>query len=291
MVIFKKLKIQSNFNKAASNYSRLAVLQKIVAKDLVELCDKYIQKANSIIDLGSGTGFVTRNILSNPKYHQKKITQLDIAKEMLLNSYSLSNYEEQESSLQCPDGRYYQSSWDKESGLDKFTYYNKGVVADIELLPFKPEIFDLAISSLAFQWLNDLNGALAEISSILKSKSVLAFSIIADESLKELREACLKCQVNLSINSFIKEEELKEILSKKFTDFEIKSAIITLEYNDVINLLKSIKSIGAGYSFNRSNLTAKDLKKINSFYLKNFNSDNKVFCTWKIIYAICIINK
>ena len=58
----------------------------MVADKLVELSKVDIANAQTIIDLGSGTGFITDKILSvfPDKKPNKQILQLDIALQMLL---------------------------------------------------------------------------------------------------------------------------------------------------------------------------------------------------------------
>ena len=63
-MIFNKSKIKSSFNQANQSYNPNAFLQKMVAKNLVDLAKNDILNAKNIIDLGSGTGFVAEEILS-----------------------------------------------------------------------------------------------------------------------------------------------------------------------------------------------------------------------------------
>jgi malonyl-CoA O-methyltransferase len=197
------------------------------------------------LDLGSGTGFIAKN----PALKNKKVFELDIAYEMLrLNS----------------------------SGL--------AVNADIENLPFKEKSFDLVLSSLAFQWLNNIDVAVNEILRILKDDGQCFFSLIGDGSLKELKSAVLALEIDLSVNQFLKVEDLQKNMPAncKITTQEIK-----IEYNNLYEILAAIKGIGASYGSTKKekNLTKKDFENLNSFYLKNFAFDNKVHVSWNVIYV------
>ncbi len=249
MQIFDKLKIKTNFNQANQSYNQNAVLQKMVTNNLIELAKEDIANAKSIIDLGSGTGFVTDKILF--EFPDKKIFQLDIALKMLLSNQS-----------QTPK-----------------------IVADIELLPFRKHTFDLALSSLSFQWLNDLENSIIQVLSTIRDGGNFHFSLISNGSLRELKESCRDCDVKLSVNDFINQENLEKVLKKLNLNYQLKLETVILEYKDFYSLLKSIKSIGAGYSKNKQYIGKKQFEKIANFYLKSFNCGNKVFATWQVIFV------
>ena len=247
--------VRNNFNKYASNYSHNALLQKIVAKSTVDLAVSNIRNSKQLLDLGSGTGFIAKNIKNN--FLNKKIYQLDFSYNML-----------------------------KESFVDKDIF---NINSDIEYLPFKNNSFDLVISSLTLQWLNDLNKSIDNIRNLLNNNGFLIFSIVGDGSLGELKISCSKLKINLSINNFITKEELNDIIFNKFSSHDIISSKLEFTYENVYELLRSIKSIGASYS-NRCNnnfITRDDFNKINTFYLKNFNLNSKIVASWNIFYAIC----
>lgn len=252
MVIFNKSKIKNNFNRAAAKYDEYAVLQKLVASKLVDLSADHIKKSNKILDLGSGTGFITDLIKSTNNDISQEIFELDIAYEML----------------------------NKRAGSLKIN-------ADIENLPLRENSFNLILSSLAFQWLNNLSLVITDCQRILKNNGLLIFSIIVDGSLAELKSSSATCGVDLSVNQFITKQNLENIIAGIYRNYQCFEEEIILEYKDLYDLLNSIKKIGAGYgnSFEKGNLTKKQFELLNSFYLKNFNSNNRIVATWRIVYV------
>ena len=58
-----------------------------------------------------------------------------------------------------------------------------------ELLPLQPESLDLALSALAFQFVNDLPGVLAQIRRALKPDGLLLAAMVGGDSLTELRQS------------------------------------------------------------------------------------------------------
>jgi SAM-dependent methyltransferase len=58
-----------------------------------------------------------------------------------------------------------------------------------EILPLQPESIDLAISALAFQFVNDLPGVLAQIRHALRPDGLLLAAMIGGDTLTELRQS------------------------------------------------------------------------------------------------------
>ena len=58
-----------------------------------------------------------------------------------------------------------------------------------EALPLQPESLDLVISALAFQFVNDLPGVLAQIRRALKPDGLLLAAMIGGDTLTELRQS------------------------------------------------------------------------------------------------------
>jgi SAM-dependent methyltransferase len=58
-----------------------------------------------------------------------------------------------------------------------------------EVLPFAPETLDLALSALAFQFVNDLPGVLAQIRRALRPDGLLLAAMIGGDTLTELRQS------------------------------------------------------------------------------------------------------
>ncbi|MFT6331832.1 MAG: malonyl-CoA O-methyltransferase [Lentimonas sp.] len=250
-MIFDKLQIKNNFSRASGGYDQNAILQKMVAEKLVKIAKNDISKEIKILDLGSGTGFVTGEIFK--EFPKKEIFQVDISEEMLA----------------------------------KNPFKTAKIVADIENLPFEENSFDLALSSLSFQWLSDLEKAIPNILKTLKNGKNLHFSILGNESLKELKEVQEACKIKLSINDFIGEKNLRKIL-KKF-NFTLQKEEIVLEYSNCSDLLRSMKKIGANYSSinnsGKNNLNKSKLELLNNFYLKKFKTNTKVIASWQVFYA------
>jgi malonyl-CoA O-methyltransferase len=233
-----KSNLKHNFNRAAKIYNQNAILQQQVAKNLIDFCPPETKNYQKIIDLGSGTGFLYDLISQNIKI--PNFFSLDLAVSML-----------------------------KQSNC------NCNINGDINLLPLKNNLFDLVISSLALQWVDDYKQVFEQIHNILIKDGLFCFSIIAKNSLNNIKNVGIN---NLNINPFPDQEILKNYL-KIFSSYKLIEKKITIKYDNYYCLLQSIKKIGAGYSVNKnSNLKISDLRKLMN--IKNISEN------WNIIYVI-----
>jgi malonyl-CoA O-methyltransferase len=248
---FNKKIIDYNFSSKVNEYNLKANIQKKVAKKLcqifVENIDGKIPNKIKILDLGSGTSFVSRNLLKN--IDNCEIYELDLSLKMLNN---------------------YQKNSKKISKI----------CGDIENLPFAESSFDVVISSFSLQWLENYEELFSNLYKILKAGGILAFSIPDNKSFEELKDS------PFSINKMPDNQELSNILLKnRFNKKTLINEKNYEKFSNLIEILKSFKKIGVNYSLpNNNKKNFKDLKK---FYLKNFQNNLKCKkLSWSISYFI-----
>ena len=70
-------------------------------------------------------------------------------------------------------------------------------LSDQETLPLQPESLDLVVSALAFQFVNDLPGVLAQIRRALKPDGLLLAAMIGGDTLTELRQSFAAAEAEL----------------------------------------------------------------------------------------------
>jgi len=73
--------------------------------------------------------------------------------------------------------------------LDRLAAAHPDVVGDAEALPLRENTFDLIVSVLALQWVDDLPGALSQILRALKPDGLFMAALAGGETLRELRSA------------------------------------------------------------------------------------------------------
>ncbi|MBM3580097.1 MAG: methyltransferase domain-containing protein [Alphaproteobacteria bacterium] len=141
--------IAKNFSRGAKYYDEVAEVQRQISEKLVSLVRPHLKKDSQILDLGSGTSFIAKQI------SQYQIIEVDISAEML-------------------------GSWhDRPNNI-------KAIQTDFENLPFAEKSFDLIISSFALHWSSDFAKNFSQFFSLLKPKGIFAFCLPTAGSLQEL---------------------------------------------------------------------------------------------------------
>jgi SAM-dependent methyltransferase len=72
---------------------------------------------------------------------------------------------------------------------DRFKSITRIDLAETETLPLQPGSLDLVVSALAFQFVNDLPGVLAQIRRALRPDGLLLAAVVGGDSLTELRQS------------------------------------------------------------------------------------------------------
>jgi SAM-dependent methyltransferase len=126
------------------------------------------------------------------------------------------------------------------------------VAGDEELLPFKPASFDLAVSALALQNVNDLPGALAQIRRSLRPDGLFLGCLLGGRSLEELRAALATAEIEIAggtsprVAPFADVRDMGGLLQRAgfalpVTDVEP----LTVRYTHLFALLADLRGMGA----------------------------------------------
>lgn len=249
-MISKEL-IRRSFSNAAAHYDEYAVIQKKSGCELVEQLRKDKNNYGAILDIGTGTGVLLRDLslLRRPAL----ICGLDISSEMLVKAMASQN-----------------SSF--------------FIQADAEKIPFKKNTFDLVVSNLAYQWLMDLDSAFIQLVEILKEKGVFYFTSFGSRTLSELRECLDSVKETFGYNIFPAKETLRSKLKNAgFVNIEISSKIEKEFFVDAFGLIRWLKYSGAnriGVRFN--GLAARGvLKEMDKLYLEKYPLNGGIFASFE----------
>ena len=135
-------------------------------------------------------------------------------------------------------------------GIDN--HCDLGIVADEEALPFCDESFDLVISGLSLQYVNDLPGALAQIRRVLKPDGLFLATIAGGETLTELRQATLQAEsdhyggVSLRVAPFTDVRDLGGLLQRAGFALPVADAdTVTVTYATALDLMRELKAMAA----------------------------------------------
>ncbi|MCG8504339.1 MAG: methyltransferase domain-containing protein [Sphingomonadales bacterium] len=125
------------------------------------------------------------------------------------------------------------------------------VVADEEWLPFAQASFDLVISNLALHWVNDLVGALIQANHALRPDGLLLVAMLGGETLKELRQALLQAESEVSdgarprVSPFADIRDLGSLLQRAgFAMPVVDADTITVTYPDAFALMRDLRGMG-----------------------------------------------
>ncbi len=259
-----KKQVRRAFSRAAQNYDAAAVLQREVCTRMLEKLSCIKLQPSRIIDVGSGTGWGTRQL--GERYQKTDIMALDIAIGMLQAARGTSNW------------------WQKLFAGKRESF----VCADVEALPIAANSVEMVWSNLALQWCNDLPSTFVELKRVLKVEGLLIFSTFGVDTLKELRSAFSEVDGYNHLSRFIDLHDIGDMLvGAGFADPVMEMERITLTYNDVRAVMQDLKSIGAhnATAGRASGMMGKSAwQKITENYEK-LRRDGKLPATFEIIYG------
>jgi malonyl-CoA O-methyltransferase len=219
-----KKKIRRSFNSHAAAYDASAHLQRRVAEELAERIERLGIAPAAILDIGTGTGYIPLSM--SRLFPAASLHACDLARSMLLVAR------------------------DKIAGRHGRTH---GFVnADAEFLPYRSGTFDLVVSSLAYQWLENWRTAFREAARVLRSGGVFCFTTLGSGTLSELKDSYRRSYQargnggSPALHQFARQEDLRDMLTNGgFGEVSVQGRLEREYHADVRQLLIGLKSIGA----------------------------------------------
>jgi malonyl-CoA O-methyltransferase len=244
-----------NFNKQQiqKNFARKACLYeenaRLQKRVVMELLSRAGKLEGKVLDVGSGTGLIRSNASFVP-------IEMDLAYEMCAKS-------------------------SKSGGL--------ALNADAENLPFAAVSINHIISSLTIQWLNDLEKFSAEMQRVLAVGGSFHLSTFGNGTLAELKYAFNYLDNDEHLIKFPSTIFLFALLKKTgFADIQIHTQTITYRHDNVMQILRQMKNIGATYPLARSHkglVGKRYFTKLENVYRSKYaDSDGKLPVTWNVLY-------
>jgi SAM-dependent methyltransferase len=121
-----------------------------------------------------------------------------------------------------------------------------------EILPVRPESLDLVVSALAFQFVNDLPGVLAQIRRALRPDGLLLAAMIGGETLTELRQsfaaAEAECEGGLSprVAPFADLRDVGALLQRAGFALPVTDVDrVVVRYTNAFALMQDLRRMGA----------------------------------------------
>lgn len=255
-----KRRVAESFDRAARSYDRHDFLQREVALRALERLDYVTLQPSQVLDIGSGTGRCARALAS--RYKRAQVVQCDLALGML------------------SEARRHER---------RFFSRQRFVAGDVEHLPFSDGLFQLAFSSLALQWCQDLRAAFSEVRRCLKVGGLFMFTTLGPDTLRELRKAWAKVSSAAHVNQFLDMHDIGDTLvAAGFGDPVMETEYLTVPYEDVMTLMRDLKGIGASNSNNerpRGMVGRSALATLQAAYESERRADGKLPATYEVVYG------
>jgi len=125
------------------------------------------------------------------------------------------------------------------------------MVADEELPPIATHVLDLAISNLAFHWVNDLPGALSQIRRCLKPDGLFLASVLGGDTLSELREVLSEAEIAVTgglsprLSPMVDVRDAGALLQRAgFALPVVDIDRIDVSYPDALALMRDLRAMG-----------------------------------------------
>lgn len=262
-LLIDKRSLRQSFEHAAMTYDAAAVLQNEVCRRMLERLDYIKHRPAVVLDAGSGTGNALPGLRT--RYPEARLIAYDLAVGMLRR------------------GRKRLPWW---KGL--LARAAQPVCGDIERLPFADASIDMIWSNLTLQWVNDLPRTFAEMRRILAPGGLLMFSTFGPDTLGELRQAYRDTDRHTHVNRFVDMHDVGDLLvAGGFGDPVMDMEYFTLTYDDVRQLMRELKAIGA-HNVTRgrpSGLSGKAMLANVTRNYEPFRRDGKLPATFEVVYG------
>jgi len=180
---------------------------------------------------------------------------------------------------------------------DRFRSASRLAVVDVpqEELRLAPESFDLAVSALAFQFVNDLPGVLAQIRRALKPDGLLLAAMIGGDTLTELRQsfaaAEAECEGGASprVAPFADLRDLGQLLQRAGLALPVTDVDrVVVRYANAFALMSDLRRMGATNILlerRRAPTRRATLLRMAEIYVERFaDADGRIRATFDVIW-------
>jgi SAM-dependent methyltransferase len=164
-----------------------------------------------------------------------------------------------------------------------------------ETVRAEPGNYDLAISLLSMQWLNDLPGVLAQIKRLLKPDGLLLAAMIGGDTLTELRDSFASAESEIEggisprVSPFVEVRTLGGLLQRAGLALPVTDVDrLTVRYANALELMRDLRRMGATNALgerNRKPLKRTTLLRAAEIYRERYgDTDGRVRATFEILW-------
>ncbi len=258
-----KRSLRASFERAALSYDEAAVLQRAIADRLLARLDVVRLAPQTVLDAGSGTGYVARALMR--RYPRARVFAADLAHAMARQARA-------------------------HTRLRRWLTRASGafVCADLERLPFAAASVDMIVSNLTLQWC-DPQAAFAECRRALRPGGLFVFTTFGPDTLGELRAAWRAADDRPHVHAFADMHDLGDLLVRAgFAEPVLDVERFTLTYADVFSVLRDLKRLGA---HNATRARARGLTGKRAFArfreaYEALRTDGRIPATYEAVYGL-----
>ncbi len=164
-----------------------------------------------------------------------------------------------------------------------------------EAVAGNPGTYDLAISLLSMQWLNDLPGVLSQTKRLLKPDGLLLAAMMGGDTLTELRDALASAEsereggISPRVSPFVEVRTLGGLLQRASLALPVTDIDrFTVRYADAFALMRDLRRMGATNALHersRKPLRRATLLRAAEIYRERYaGADGRVRATFEILW-------
>jgi len=169
------------------------------------------------------------------------------------------------------------------------------IAADEEALPFADATFDLVVSALALQFVNDLPGVFVQVRRALKPDGLFLAALLGGETLTELRQSFAAAEseveggVSPRVAPFADLRDLGALLQRAGFALPVTDVDrLTVRYDSAFALMGDLRRMGATNALNarrRQPLRRATLLRMAEIYAQRFaDADGRIRATFEILW-------
>src|SRR5215472_14109303 len=170
-----------------------------------------------------------------------------------------------------------------------------GPDSDSEVLPLKPESLDLAVSALAFQFVNDLPGVLAQIRRALRPDGLLLAALPGGDTLTELRQSFAAAEtefeggVSPRVAPFVDLRDLGALLQRSGLALPVTDVDrVIVRYDSAFALMADLRRMGATNVLierRRTPTRRSTMLRMAQIYAERFaDTDGRIRATFDVVW-------
>lgn len=208
--------MQRRFDQAAAGFDGSDFVHTVTRDGLLERLAPMLVEANTIVDLGCGTGSACP--LLARRFRRSRVIAIDLSANMLLELKR-------------------KQSWRSKSAL---------IQADACALPLADNSVDVVFSNLLLPWIDDPIALFGEVARVLPEGGLLLFATLGPDSLQELRRAWLSVDAGLHVNGFLDMHDLGDAAVRAgLRDPVLDVDRLTVSYANTAALFRDLTATGA----------------------------------------------